>query len=132
MIKKTIKFNGFDGEVQTEEWYFNITEAEATRLEAEFPGGMVAYIESFDENTPPKEILNLFERLLQRSVGKQVRTENGLRFVKNQEIVDDFVSSAAYSALFTELAMDTDKATAFFNGVLSKTFIEPPKPKSAQ
>jgi hypothetical protein len=123
MLKKTIKFNGFDGKENTEVWYFNLTEAEVTRLDAEFQPGLGEYVQNFDENTSAQEMLALFERLIQMAVG--IKSSDGSRFVKNQEVVDDFLASAAYSALFAELATDPDKATEFFNGVLTKTFIGP-------
>lgn len=129
MLKKTIKFNSFDGTQQSEDWYFNLTEAEVTRLEAEFPGGMVEYIQTFDVETEPDKILALFERLIRMSVG--VKSSDGKRFVKSEEIVEDFMASAAYSALFVELVTDDKKAADFFNGVLTKTYIEPAKPKQS-
>ena len=123
MLKKTIKFIGYDEKEATEVWYFNLNEAEVTRLDAEFQPGLGAYVENFDENTTAQEMLTLFERLIQMSVG--TRSSDGTRFIKNQEVVDDFLASAAYSALFSELATSTDNAVEFFNGVLGRTFIEP-------
>ena len=123
MLKKTIKFNGFDGKPAEEIWYFNLTEVEVTRLDAEFEPGLGEYVKNFDENTPASDMLNLFERLIQMSVG--TKSPDGSRFIKNQEVVDDFLASAAYSALFAQLAVSPDTASDFFNGVLTKTFIEP-------
>lgn len=123
MLKKTIKFNGFDGKPAEEVWYFNLTEVEVTRLDAEFEPGLGEYVKNFDENTSAEELLQLFERLIQMSVG--TKSPDGSRFVKNQEVVDDFLASAAYPALFAQLATSPDMAEEFFNGVLTKTFIEP-------
>lgn len=126
MLKKTIPFNGFDGKPTEETWYFNLTEVEVTRLDAEFEPGLGEYVKNFDENTSAEEMLGLFERLIQMSVG--TKSPDGTRFVKNQEVVDDFLASAAYSALFAQLATSPDMAVDFFNGVLTKTFIEPKSP----
>jgi len=126
VLKKTIKFNGFDGKPAEETWYFNLTEVEVTRLDAEFEPGLGEYVKNFDENTAAEEMLKLFERLIQMSVG--TKSPDGTRFVKNQEVVDDFLASAAYSALFAQLATNPDTASEFFNGVLTKTFIEPQSP----
>jgi len=123
VLKKTIKFNGFDGKPTEETWYFNLTEVEVTRLDAEFDPGLGEYVKNFDENTGAEEMLKLFERLIQMSVG--TKSPDGTRFIKNQEVVDDFLASAAYSALFAQLATSPDTASDFFNGVLTKTFIEP-------
>ena len=123
MLKKTIKFNGFDGKAAEEVWYFNLTEVEVTRLDAEFEPGLGEYVKNFDETTSAEEMLKLFERLIQMSVG--TKSPDGTRFVKKQEVVDDFLASAAYSALFAQLATSPDMAAEFFNGVMTKTFIDP-------
>jgi len=123
VLKKTIKFIGYNGEETSEVWYFNLNEAEVTRLDAEFQPGLAAYVQNFDENTTAQEMLSLFERLIQMSVG--VKNSDGTRFIKNKDVVDDFLASAAYSALFSSLAISPDIAAEFFNGVLSKTYIEP-------
>lgn len=126
MLKKEITFNGYDGKEATEIWYFNLTEAEVTRLDAEFYPGLAEYIEALDDTTSVQEMLELFERLIQMSVGK--KSADGTRFIKNDEILQDFLASAAYSALFAQLATSPDEAADFFNGVLTKTYIEPKSP----
>lgn len=125
MLRKEIKFTGLDGSVQSEVWYFNLNEAEVTRLEAAYPGGLVEYIKSIDTDEQPDKLLEVFEELMQRSVG--AKNKEGTRFIKNQEILDDFLASPAYSALFVELASNPDTAEAFFQGSLSKAYVDPPQ-----
>lgn len=130
MIKKDIKFRNFEGEEQTETWYFNLNELEATKLEASFPGGMTKFIENMNEEEDGDRILNLLEMLILKSVG--IRTKEGSRFVKSEEIVADFQSSPAFPALFVDLAVDGDRAAAFFTGVLGQASLiklDPPEKK---
>ena len=119
MIKKTIDYVDFNDADQTEEAYFNLTEAEITRIEVQFDGGMAAFIETFDAEERPEDILRLFEIIIQGAYGK--KSKDGQRFVKTDESTKAFIDSAAYSALFVHLIRNGDEAEAFFNGVLSKT-----------
>lgn len=130
MLKKTIRFNGLDNKEHEEVWYFNLTEVEVTRLDAEFEPSLAEYIEQMDENTPRHVTLSLFERLIQMSVGE--KSPDGTRFIKNEDVVNDFLASQAYSALFAELATSPDVAAEFFNEALTMAQIQPQtnKPKN--
>ena len=121
MLKKTITFIDLNGQKQTQTLYFNLTEPEVVRLDVQFKGGLVAYIEKLDDKVNPQNILTLFEKILQASYGE--KSEDGLYFIKDSEKVELFHQSAAYSSIFVELVQDTDKAAAFFNSLLSKTSV---------
>ena len=45
MLKKTIKYTDYNGVERTEDFYFNITKAEAIEMEMTTTGGMSAMIE---------------------------------------------------------------------------------------
>ena len=121
MLKKTIKYIDFDENEQEETLYFNLTEPEVVRLDVSFPGGLEEYINNFDENVNPQDILKLFEEVIRASYGE--KTADGRSFIKEPEAVNLFYQSAAYSALFVELIKDADKAAAFFNALLSSTTV---------
>lgn len=119
MLKKVVKYIDFNGEDQEEILYFNLTEPEVVRLDVEFEGGLVTYIGNLDEKARPKDILTLFEKILQASYGE--KSGDGKYFIKDSEKVELFCQSAAYSAIFVELVQDVDKATTFFNSLLSQS-----------
>jgi hypothetical protein len=119
MIKKEIRFTDFDGNVQVEEAYFNLTEPEIVRLDAKFVGGLDAFTKNIDPINRPEEVVDLFEDVLSSSYG--VKSEDGRRFVKDPVVVGQFLDSAAYSALFMELLSDAEAAAAFMEGVLTIT-----------
>lgn len=119
MIRKTIKFRNFDGEVKTTDAYFNLTEVEMLRLDAEFPGGLEVYVNSLDEHTSASDILRLFERLVATSYG--VKSSDGNSFVKTDEVTNEFLQSAAYPALVVYLLQNPTEAAAFFNGMITET-----------
>ena len=63
-----------------------------------------------------KRIIELFKDLVLRSYGK--KSDDGRRFIKSQELREDFAQTEAYSDLFMELATDADAAAKFVNGIV--------------
>lgn len=129
MIKKEIHYTDFDDKDQVEEAYFNLTEPEIVRLDAMFVGGLEAFTKNIDPVNRPGEIVELFEEVLAKSYG--VKSEDGRRFVKDPELVGQFLDSAAYSALFMEMLTDSDAAAKFMEGVLTITAPGGGAPKGA-
>ncbi len=130
MLKKKVTYVDFNQKQQDEVLYFNLTEAEIVRLDLELEGGMEKYIESLDEVANPRDILNLFEKVLKMSYGE--KSEDGKYFIKDEEQTSKFGHSAAYSALFVELVTDADAAASFFTELMTRTTVDtdvevPPK-----
>ena len=46
------------------------------------------------------------------------KSPDGRRFIKNNEIREEFTQTEAYSIIFMELATDADKAAEFINGII--------------
>lgn len=122
MIKKKVKYVNFNGEEQEEEFYFNLIEPEVVRLDASFDGGVIPFIEGIDNDTNPQDILRLFEEVIKTSYG--VKSKDGKFFRKTEEATADFMNSAAYGALFSELVTDVEKGSEFFNSVLTQTAVK--------
>jgi hypothetical protein len=118
MLKKTITYTDFNGVERTEDFYFNLTKAEIAEMELEIPGGMTAMIDRITKSQDTPSLIKLFKDLILRSYGK--KSDDGRRFIKNQDVVDEFKDSEAYSELFMELATNADAASAFVNGIVPK------------
>ena len=118
MIKKTIKYTDFNGNQNEETFYFNLTEAELTKMELCKKGGMSNFIKEAVESGDNASLLELFTNLILESYG--VKSEDGKRFVKNATLKEEFEQSAAYSALFMEIATNPESAEAFVKGVTNK------------
>lgn len=116
MLKKTISFTDFNGIQRTEDFYFNLTNAELTELEMSKSGGMTAYIERISKTKSAPELIKMFKEIILLAYG--VKSDDGRRFIKNQEVRDEFAQTEAYSMLFMELATDYDAAAKFIQGVL--------------
>jgi hypothetical protein len=117
MLKKTIAYVDFDGKPQTEDAYFNLSKTELIKTELTGEGGSFKeQLETIIASNDPKVIINAFELVLEKAYG--VRSEDGKRFVKSPELFEEFSQTAAYDALFTELATDAEAAATFINGVV--------------
>lgn len=118
MLKKTITFQDLDGNEITEDFYFRLTKAEIAELEVGADGGLTAYLNRIVEARDGQAIMDMFKKIIGMSVGR--RSEDGRRFVKNEEITNDFMQTDAYSELFMELVTDAEKAAAFVRGLVPK------------
>lgn len=118
MYKKTLKFNDYDGNPVEKEYYFNLNKAELLELSAEHPEGLEAYWKSLISNQNTKEVFSEIKTLIIMSVGK--KSSDGLRFVKNDEIMHEFIESEAYPTLLCDLLTNEDSAKAFFEAIAPK------------
>lgn len=118
MYKKTLKFTDYDGNQVEKEYYFNLNKAELLELSAEHPEGLEAYWQKLINTQATKEVFAEIKTLIVMSVGK--KSPDGLRFIKNDEIMHEFVESEAYPTLLCELLTNKDSAEAFFNNIAPK------------
>ena len=128
MLKRTMTYTDYNGLSRTEDFYFNLTQAEVTEMELSVDGGLVEMINRIVAAKDGKQIIALFKDIVLRAYGE--KSPDGRRFVKNQEIRDAFAQTEAYSDLFMELATDAQKAAEFVNGIVpaqKPAASEPPK-----
>jgi hypothetical protein len=119
LLKKTIKYTDFNDNEVTEDFYFNLSQAEIVELETSHKGGLTESLQKIIAEEDNKAIVEEFKKIILKAIGK--RSPDGRRFIKNQEIRDEFESSKAYSELFMEMLQDEDAAAAFVNGIVSGT-----------
>ncbi len=50
------------------------------------------------------------------------KSDDGKRFIKSEQLREEFSQTAAYSTLFMELAMDDNAAVIFLEGHASKGY----------
>ena len=122
MLKKTITYEDYDGNSRTEDFYFNLSKPELIEWQSKEPGGLEKKIEKITKEQSVEKIIELMKEIIQKSYG--VKSDDGKRFIKNQEVLDAFLQSEAYSELFMTLATDADAASDFINGILPKGLIE--------
>ena len=116
MIKETITYTDYNGNERTEDFYFNLTKAEVMELEMSTKGGMAEMIQRIVAAQDQPAIIKIFKDLIIKAYG--VKSPDGKRFIKNDEVVDEFVQTEAFSELFMKLATDADAAAKFVNGIV--------------
>lgn len=116
MLKRIINFDDFDGKPDSVEAYFHLSKAELIEYEVEFKEGLAGAIQRIINAEDRKEMIAEFKRIILMSYG--VRSDDGKRFIKTEELRNAFQQTPAYSALFMELATEDGKAAEFINGVL--------------
>ena len=116
MIKKTIPYTDYNGVERTEDFYFDLSEAEVIEMELSIDGGLVEMYERIVAAKDQPAIIREFKNLILKSYG--VKSADGKHFEKSEELSKAFSHTKAYSKLFVELATNAEKAAEFFNGVI--------------
>ena len=116
MLKKTINYTDYNGNERTEDFYFNLTEAEILEMEMSKTGGLAESIQRIVQAQDTPAIIKVFKDLVLRAYG--VKSPDGKRFIKNDLLREEFEQTEAYSKLFMELAFDSDKAAEFVNKIV--------------
>lgn len=116
MLMKTITYTDFDGNERTEDHYFNLTEAEIQESNLRTPGGIEAKLKKIVQAKDPDELVSYFKSFILDAYG--VKSEDGRRFIKSDELKTEFSQTGAYNKLFMELTTNTDAAIAFVQGVI--------------
>lgn len=116
MLKKTITYEDFNGVERTEDFYFNLTEAEITEMQLGVTGGFSAMINKLIAAQDAPEIMKVFKDLILKAYGE--KSADGKRFIKNEELSEAFAQTNAYSKLYMELAFDDKAAANFVNGIM--------------
>lgn len=122
MLKKTITYEDFNGETVSEDFFFHLSKAELVELEMSYEGGLSAALQRIIDTQDGKKIIAEFKNIVLGAYGK--RSDDGKRFIKNQQLREEFESTEAYSTLFMELVTDTDAAIEFINGVIPSGMAE--------
>lgn len=122
MLKKTITYKDLEGNEVVDDFYFNLSKAELIEMELEQDGGFEDYLKKLIKTKDGAKIIAAFKFIVLKSYG--VKSEDGKRFIKNEQLREEFQQTDAYSQLFMELALDADAAAKFINGVVPSDLAE--------
>lgn len=116
MFKYTITYTDYNGNEQNQDLYFNISKAEMIKLQFSMKGGFDQYLQGIVNRDNPDEILNAFTQIVDLSYG--VKSEDGTRFVKNEEVLKEFTETPAYSEFIMALLTEEGLSDKFINGIV--------------
>jgi hypothetical protein len=130
MLKQTITYTDFDDLERTETLYFNLTRTDLVDL-LDLEPELLRWQERLNQKqqtegtlTVPeiRELLEIIKRLVRHSYG--VRSEDGRKHRKSDEIFEDFKASAVYDAFMMSMFMDVQKGIDFMIGILPSGMVE--------
>lgn len=123
MIKKTIQYHDYEGNLRTDDFYFHLTQVELTKINSDpsLPGGLEESVARASKNEDAGELLRIVDLMISRSYG--VKLPDG-GFVKRNSsglpLYELFVNTEAYDNLLTELIQDEEGIVNFLTGCLTK------------
>lgn len=118
MLKKTITYEDFNGVERKEDFYFNLSKAEIMEMQFGTVGGLDVMLKKIIDAKDVKSIMDTFKMLILKAYG--IKSDDGRRFIKSEEIAKEFEQTEAYSILYMELATDDNAAAEFVNGIIPK------------
>ncbi len=134
MLKKTVTCEDYNGVERTEDYYFNLSEAEIVEMELGTTGGYAETVQAIIQAKDTSEIMKLFKELLLKSYGE--KSADGKRFIKTdpegRPLSIAFSQTQAYSKIFMELATDADAGAAFVNGILPADLVKQANQKALE
>jgi len=115
MLAKQITYTDYNGEEVTETFYFNMTTLEATKFAAKMNGDIEKHIAELIRKDNMLGIIRLLSEMILGAYGK--KSEDGKRFIKNDELRNEFEDSAAFAELVENLLSDPEEAAKFGEGI---------------
>ena len=118
MLKKTITYIDYNGEEKTEDFYFNLTKVECIELEFSGKNGtsLSEYVKILINSNDMGTVIGTIKKIVLTAYG--IKSSDGKRFMKNQEIRDSFEQSPAFEQVYWDLVTDPEKAADFIAGII--------------
>lgn len=116
MLKKPITYTDYNGVERTEDFYFNLSKAELMEMELGVTGGMTEMLNKIIAAKDAPSLMKTFKEMIMKSYG--IKSDDGKRLIKSEEISTAFIQTEAYSVLFMELITDDKAAADFVNGII--------------
>lgn len=116
MYTKRMTYKDYNGEDRTEDLRFNFSKAELVEMEMTVPGGLKSMIQGIIDAKDRAELIRIFKKLILDSYG--VKSPDGKRFIKSEELKTEFSQTEAYSDLFILLSSNDEEAAKFINGIV--------------
>lgn len=119
MLKKTYTYTDYNGVTRTETFYFHFTEAEILDMEMSAEGGFAERVQKIIDAKDQSALMKVIKNFVIDAYG--VKSDDGRRFIKNEEVKTAFVESPAFSDIFMDMVTNDELAAEFVNGVIPDT-----------
>jgi hypothetical protein len=111
MLERTFVCKGFDGKQYEETYGFYLSRADLLKINLGSFVGLDVLMQRLIDAQNGVEIMNIIDKIIMTAVGRE--SADHRKFLRNDEIRDEFRQSDAYSQLFEELVTDAEKASQF-------------------
>ena len=117
MLTKTITYTDYNGVERTEDFLFNLNQAELIEMQLGNSNGLYSdQLKKMIDSHDGAALIKTIRDFVVKSYGE--KSEDGKRFIKSPEISEAFTQTEAYSQLITELLSDDAKSTEFILGIM--------------
>lgn len=136
MFKKTINFEDYNGQKKTEEHYFHLKRTELMEIAVDLPEDLTDDLGEQANNPSDdighkiykalgkKGVMNFIKNLILKSYG--VRSRDGERFEKSEEITYKFSQSPAFEQLYYDIITNDDAFVEFVNAIIPNNIEDAP------
>jgi hypothetical protein len=118
MFERKFTYEGFDGKTYEDTWGFYLSKADILEIQLGTFVGLDQLMKRLIETQNGKEIMAVVKEIILKSVGHT--SPDGRKFLRNEDLRDEFYQTDAYSQLFTELVTDPEKVLEFIFGAVPK------------
>lgn len=123
MFKHTIEYkNLISGKKETEDLYFHLNEYESIQLELLADKPMSEILMDVGNSSDAVQAFQVFEMIINQAYG--VRSSDGRRFIKNDDIRKEFIGSEPHSKFIMKMLQDPEFASDFIMSVLPEEMME--------
>lgn len=127
MLKKTITYEDYLGNVRTEDFYFNFSKTELQDMQMSVEGGLNVQLDQMIKAKNNKEVYAKFVDIVLNAYGEL--SPDGRYHLKEDEngnkLYKKFRQSPAYDALMDEICKDEASIAEFCNGIVPKQAAQP-------
>lgn len=116
MLKETITYIDYNNVERTEDFYFNLNEAEVFDMEMGVSGGYAEMLQRIIDAKDTPTLIKIFKDIVLKAYGE--KSEDGKRFKKSEELSIAFSQTEAYVKLYMKLVTDDKAAAKFVKGIL--------------
>lgn len=116
MLKKSITYKDFNDVEVTDVFYFNLSKSELIERELSATESLKDSIQRIIDSKMRSELMAEFKRLILSAYGE--KSDDGKRFVKSEELREQFSQTAAYDELFVQLLTQDNAGIEFIQGII--------------
>lgn len=119
MITKEFTYESYTGEKVTKAFTFHMSRPDMAKFRLRKDGSdFVETMTQIMETENARAVLDTFEDILRSAVGR--KSEDGERFIKDDEARSELFDTPAYDAVFTEMMDNPKFAAEFITAMLPK------------